>query len=191
MTASNLGPGWRPGPDGLLCRDAARVLLVDDADRLLLVRGHDIDQPERTWWFTLGGGIDPGEDARQAAVREVREETGLRLTPSDLIGPVWTRSAVFDFQRQHVRQDEEFFFARIGTADGIDTSGWTDIERGFMDEARWWDLDDLAQVTVEVFPAELAQLSRELLGGWDGIVRDLGHASSSDRAGTRPSPEQP
>ena len=74
---SALGDDWTPGPDGLPWRRAARVILLDEADRLLLVRGHDTDQPDRGWWFTVGGGIGVGETSRDAAVREMREETGL------------------------------------------------------------------------------------------------------------------
>ncbi len=170
---TNLGPGWTLGPDGLYFRRAARVLLLDDRDRLLLVRGHDVDQPERSWWFTLGGGIDPGETPRRAAVREVREETGLHLDEDQLEGPVLTRSAIFDFQREHVRQDEEFFLARIHRPGPVHLGGWTAVERSFMDEVRWWDLDDLDEVRLEVFPAGLARLTRELLGGWDGRLRHL------------------
>lgn len=157
----------------MLWRAAARVLLIDDRDRLLLVRGHDVDDPGRTWWFTIGGGIDAGESPRQAAVRELQEETGLQLAPEDLHGPVLTRSAIFDFQREHVRQEEEFFFARIDRPAEVVTDGWTPIERSFMDEARWWALDDLARVQVEVFPVGLAQLAASLIGGWDGTVRHL------------------
>src|SRR5699024_7998792 len=58
---SSLGSDWTRGADGVLFRTAARVLLFDEADRLLLVRGHDADDPGRSWWFTIGGGIDPGE----------------------------------------------------------------------------------------------------------------------------------
>ena len=144
--ATNLGPGWSLGEDGLFWRRAARVLLVDEQNRLLLVRGHDVDQPERTWWFTIGGGIDPGESAREAAVRELREESGLAVRAADLVGPVLTRSAIFDFQREHVRQDEEFFLARIERPGAVRTDGWTAVERSFMDEARWWDLAELARV---------------------------------------------
>lgn len=150
------------------------MLLVDERDRLLLVRGHDVDNPARTWWFTIGGGIDPGETAPQAAVREVHEETGLRLRHSDLVGPVLTRSAVFDFQREHVRQDEEFFFARVHQPAPVHHHGWTAVERSFMDEARWWDLEDLRQVQVEVFPEGLADLTARVVRGWDGRVRHLG-----------------
>ena len=183
--ASQLGPGWTLGTDGLFWRRAARVLLVDEADRLLLVRGHDVDQPERTWWFTIGGGIDAGETPRQAAVRETREETGLRLAQDDLLGPVLQRSAVFDFQREHVRQEEEFFLARITTPPPVRHDGWTAVERSFMDEVRWWDLAELRQVQVEVFPEGLADLTAELLSGWDGRVRRL-KPQMPDDDGSRP-----
>lgn len=168
------GPGWVRGPDGVLRRDAARVLLLDPRDRLLLVRGHDLDRPDRTWWFTVGGGIDPGEDAREAAAREVREETGLALDPAALVGPVLTRSADFDFQAATVHQDEVYFLHRLARdpADLV-TDGWTDVEAQFMDEVRWWDLGELARVEVEVFPLGLVDLVRSLLRGWDGVLRHV------------------
>jgi len=176
-TASALGDDWVRGEDGLRFRRAARVLLLDAEDRLLLVRGHDADQPERSWWFTVGGGIDPGESAREAALRELREETGLLLDDAALVGPVLTRSAVFDFFAERCRQDEEFFLARVaGAVDAATTAreGWTPVELDLLDELRWWRLDDLAAETREVFPEGLPDLVRPLLAGWDGTVRHLG-----------------
>jgi 8-oxo-dGTP pyrophosphatase MutT (NUDIX family) len=173
-----LGPEWQPGPDGLLFRRGARVILLDDDDRVLLLRGHDVDEPGRRWWFTVGGGIDAGESDRDAAVREVLEETGLLLTADDLDGPVFTRSAIFDFFARTCRQDEVFFLARLTGPASLSTSGWTDVERRVVDDLRWWPLDELARVTEEVFPAGLADLVSGLLGGWDGRTRHLGLASS-------------
>nr|WP_233571528.1 NUDIX domain-containing protein [Cellulomonas triticagri] len=174
-----LGDGWVLGDDGLRYRRAARVLLLDADDRLLLVRGHDVDQPERSWWFTVGGGIDPGESAPDAALREVREETGLVLDPGALVGPVLTRTGIFDFYAQRCRQDEEFFLARVDHAldtDAVDRVGWTALEQDVLDELRWWDLAelDVEGETREVFPEGLADLVRGLLTGWDGVVRHLG-----------------
>ncbi len=174
MTFSELSQEWQPGPDGMPFRRAARVLLFDDADRLLLVRGHDVHEPERSWWFTIGGGIAPGETAVEAAVRELREETGIRLEPRELAGPVLTRSAIFDFRARHVRQDEEIFLARTSQDAVLDTSGWEAAELEFMDEVRWFHLDELAAVTIEVFPEGLVEIARGLLDGWDGVTRDLG-----------------
>lgn len=53
---------------------------VLDGDRLLLVR-HIRDGR----WGTPGGAIEPGESPAEAAQRELREETGLRLSPSSII----------------------------------------------------------------------------------------------------------
>ena len=168
-----LGPEWEVAADGVRFRRAARVILVDDADRVLLLHGCDADQRERTWWFTVGGGIDPGETARDAAVRELAEETGLAVTAGNLVGPVFTRSAEFDFFRETCRQDELFFFTRWHGGRDLTRDGWTQIEVDTIDELRWWDLDELAAAEEEVFPFGLAGLVRSLLDGWDGVLRAL------------------
>ncbi|ROS74586.1 NUDIX hydrolase [Cellulomonas sp. PhB143] len=172
------GPDWVRGADGLLFRRAARVILLDPDDRVLLVRGHDVDQPARSWWFTVGGGIDAGESAREAALREVREETGIVLADDALVGPVVRRSAIFDFFAAHCRQDEVIFLARVdaAAAAALNRDGWTDGERDVLDELAWWDLAALAAVDIEVFPVGLAELVRGLVGGWDGVVVELGLA---------------
>ncbi|OCI31953.1 NUDIX hydrolase [Oerskovia enterophila] len=180
VSPTALGPDWVLGADGMRHRRGARVLLLDDAGRVLLARGHDTDQPERSWWFTVGGGIEPGESDRDAAVREVLEETGLRLDPADLQGPVWTRSAVFDFYRERCRQDEVFYLARITSTQAavpLTREGWTQIEHDVVDEMRWWALPELREVTIEVFPAGLPDLLEPLLDGWDGRTRHLGEAT--------------
>jgi 8-oxo-dGTP pyrophosphatase MutT (NUDIX family) len=171
-----LGPEWETGPDGVRFRKAARVILLDADDRVLLLHGCDADQRERTWWFTVGGGIDAGESALDAAVRELREETGLVVEASDLVGPVFSRSAEFDFFRETCRQDELFYLARYPVDRPVPTfsrEGWTDIEVDTIDELRWWDLDDLTVLDEEVFPHGLPGLVRGLLDGWDGVTRPL------------------
>lgn len=68
-------------------RPTARVLLVDEDERVLLFRGES-DADGSGFWFPTGGGLEPGETPQQAAVREVLEETGQRIE----LGPeVWTR----------------------------------------------------------------------------------------------------
>ena len=62
------------------------AIITDPAGRLLLIqRGHE---PEAGRWSLPGGRIEPGESDQQALVREVREETGLQVTPGRLVGVV-------------------------------------------------------------------------------------------------------
>lgn len=171
--AQRLGPGWQVGPDGVPYRRGARVIVLDDVGRVLLMRGNDAGRPDRHWWFTLGGGIDEGESDRDAAAREVREEAGLVVHPADLVGPVFTRRAVFDFFAITCRQDEVYFLARVSGAVVLATHGWTEVERRFVTDLRWWEPGALAEVEEEVFPAGLATLVADLAAGWDGRTRRL------------------
>src|SRR5262249_51641730 len=81
-------------------RTSARVVLLDEAGRLLLSCGSAPTHPEGDapkWWFTVGGQARAGETLPQAASREVYEETGLHADPSEMVGPMWRRDAILDF----------------------------------------------------------------------------------------------
>jgi 8-oxo-dGTP pyrophosphatase MutT (NUDIX family) len=149
-------------------------VVLDDAGRVLLARGHDADQPERSWWFTIGGGIDPGESETDAALRELREEAGLDLRPEDLQGPVLTRAGVFRFFAETCRQDEVFFVARVLAGHQPSDVGWTAIERDVLDELRWLSTAELRAQPLEIFPTALPDVVDALASGWDGTVRHLG-----------------
>ncbi|MFO7243319.1 MAG: NUDIX domain-containing protein [Actinomycetes bacterium] len=159
-------------------RRGARVLLIDDAGRILMVRGHDPHQPERTFWFTPGGGIEDGEDSRAAAVRELAEETGYVLEPHEIVGPVWRRTAVFDFASRPYVQHEEFFVGRVADAErrGRGEAELTQTEIEAIDEVAWLTHEELANDEREVFPDVLRESWAEFLE-WDGVTRDLGSVS--------------
>jgi 8-oxo-dGTP pyrophosphatase MutT (NUDIX family) len=52
--------------------------VVIDGDRVLLISMEPPGEPR--WWHFPGGGIEPGETPRDAAIRELFEETGLRAS---------------------------------------------------------------------------------------------------------------
>jgi 8-oxo-dGTP diphosphatase len=61
-------------------------VIKDESGRLLLIkRGHE---PGKGLWSIPGGRVEAGESDADALVREVREETGLIVTPGRLIGSV-------------------------------------------------------------------------------------------------------
>ena len=146
---------------GPLVRQAARVILVDEQERVLLVHGRDPARPDLpSWWILPGGGLDEGESREAAARREVLEETGLRL---DALGPVVLRRAVtFEFDGLQIEQDEEIFLVRwLSSAASLDTSGWNAIERRALTELRWWTLAELAGTTAVIYPEELLDLLQD------------------------------
>jgi 8-oxo-dGTP pyrophosphatase MutT (NUDIX family) len=157
-------------------RPSARVLLVDHRERILLFRGADPAKPHLPFWFTVGGGVEPGEEVTSAAVRELAEETGLRCEHSDMVGPVWVRYASFSFEGQDYDAEEWFFLHRLDGADvgfTVDESDWNDLERRTISHHHWWDLAELATTDDTVYPSQLAELLPKLLAGWDGRTREV------------------
>lgn len=63
---------------------AACIVVTDDHDRLLLVRRRVA--PKAGMWCLPGGFVECGETPEQAAVRELKEETGLTGRINTLIG---------------------------------------------------------------------------------------------------------
>jgi len=150
-------------PDMAIPRLAARVLLLDAAGRLLMLRGFDPARPDSRYWFTVGGGLDPGETPLDGAVRELFEEVGLRLLPSDLTGPVHHETVRFPFDGRWYEQQQEFFVARVDAWE-VDTSGQDEIELATVDAHRWWSLDELAETDERYYPPDLIDLVRRVLG---------------------------
>lgn len=68
---------------------AAVVLVSDDQGRLLYIRRNH--EPAMYRWSWPSGFVDAGERVEDAAVREVREETGLEVEIGDLLG-VWSQT---------------------------------------------------------------------------------------------------
>ena len=139
-------------------RRAMRVLLVDDADRLLLF--HDSDpglSPVPRWWITPGGGVDPGEEDTEAAAREVFEETGVQVAPDELVGPLATRVVVHGYSDVVTTQDEVFWFLRVPAFE-VSTVGHTEQELLTMTAHRWWTRGELAATAEEVWPRGILAL---------------------------------
>jgi 8-oxo-dGTP pyrophosphatase MutT (NUDIX family) len=157
-----------PGAGALPPRATARAIVLDPDDRLLLiayeaVRDVDPARPGlRRFWFTPGGGIEPGETPEIAVVRELSEEIGVFDAPR---GPlVAQRKAPVTLFRRACFVHERYFLVRLPSP-AIDTANLAATENDPILDVRWWDLDALDATDEVVEPRSLVRLARRVAAG--------------------------
>ena len=140
-------------------RHAARVVMLDETNRILLIK-FEANRRGAQWWATPGGSLEGNETHESAARREVKEETGFDLKN---IGPwIWTRKHVFRFGGCLYSQHERFFVANVYTFNPQPT----DLEAEELEELRdmrWWSLEELEVTMEELSPEALPSLVRRLI----------------------------
>ena len=149
-------------------RPSSRVVLLDPADRVLLIRleetGFVIDgvPMPSTYWITPGGGLEAGESHEDAAYRELFEETGI----DDLVlGPmIFEQEGNFSLAGEIVRAVEHYFVGWISMTD-VSFDHIDDIERSVSREPRWWTRRtvEAAAPNTTIFPETFAGLYDQAL----------------------------
>ena len=85
---------------------AASAVVVDEGGRILLHRRTD-----NQLWSIPGGGMEVGETIAETVVREVQEETGLKVEPERLVGIYTNPHHVTAYDDGEVRQQFSICFA--------------------------------------------------------------------------------
>ncbi|MFF1713576.1 NUDIX hydrolase [Streptomyces sp. NPDC058268] len=137
-------------------REAARVIVLDNDQRVLLLR---YDENEG-FWATPGGSLETGETYTAAALRELHEELGIDTTSVVLGTQLAERSQEHAVGGREVRQVERYFPAHLTAAD-VDASLATQPDN--IREHRWWTLDELRATHETVYPLGLADLTTDYI----------------------------
>jgi 8-oxo-dGTP pyrophosphatase MutT (NUDIX family) len=147
-------------------RVGSRVVLIDSRDRVLLLE-HLVDNPRdaahESIWVPPGGGLEPGESLADAAIRELWEETGLRLQE---MGPlVWKRRSTFAPAGVLMTFVEHFFVARVDAHDVAEHINPDEFERTLIRGVRWWSHGEIEASKALFAPRMLAQLLIPVIAG--------------------------
>ncbi len=148
-------------------RSVVRVVVLDKADRLLLFHTRDPQHRDfGTWWELPGGGIEPGETYLDAAVRELREETGIVVGTDQVGAPTWRRLATFIYRDGRRLQHEVIVPVRLdGAGPPVDESGRQDYEKEDYFDFRWWPVPEIVGSTQRFYPGRLPELLPAFLSG--------------------------
>jgi putative (di)nucleoside polyphosphate hydrolase len=135
---------------GYTYRPAAGIMLVSQGGQVWV--GQRLDSSLEAWQMPQGG-LDPGEDPREGALRELEEETGISRDlveivaqapdelfydlPEDLIGVVW--------KQKWRGQRQTWFLARfLGRDEDVNLQTADPEFRAW----RWAEVDDLPKLIV-------------------------------------------
>jgi ADP-ribose pyrophosphatase YjhB (NUDIX family) len=143
----------------LRLRIATRAVVMDEADRVLLVRfGCDV----ASIWTTPGGGVEEAETDEESIRRELAEETGLE--GFELGSHVWTRTAHVSLgDGRWDGEIERIYLVRTAYFEPAPRLGLDGLRAEGVSAIRWWTLDELEATAAVFAPRRLPVLVRELI----------------------------
>lgn len=108
------------------------------------------------YWATPGGGLESGETFAEAAVRELKEVTGISVA---CIGdPIARREFVLRLpDGEEVMADEQFFVVTV-TDQAVHRDRWTSQEVEVINDHKWWSAAELRSTSDIVWPDDLPKL---------------------------------
>ncbi|MEV6286610.1 GNAT family N-acetyltransferase [Kribbella sp. NPDC051770] len=121
-------------------RPAARAVVLDRDDRILLLRFAFGDRPDV--WAAPGGGVEPGESLPQALTRELAEEIG--LNPPAGAPHIWHQEVVAEGHAAgYAGVINDYFLVRVDTHTPGGSMSAAELLAENVHGHRWWTLQEL------------------------------------------------
>jgi ADP-ribose pyrophosphatase YjhB (NUDIX family)/L-amino acid N-acyltransferase YncA len=140
-------------------RPAARAVVLDPADRILLVR---FEFPDGPLWATPGGGLEAGETLRDGLHRELQEEIGLDA-PADP-PHLWHQEVVAEGHANgYDGVINDIFLVRTDPFTVGGTMSEAELKAEHLHGHRWWTIDEMLSSGARFAPRSLPALLADLM----------------------------
>ncbi|ETK25057.1 MULTISPECIES: NUDIX hydrolase [Pseudomonas] len=139
-------------------RKASRLLVINPSQEVLLFRFVHKDGPlaGQNYWATPGGGVEAGETFEVAAIRELREETGIKV--DTVAAPIADRKVPLMLPcGETVLAIEQYYLVHAPDED-LSKAEWTAHETQVMADHRWWSVNALRSTEETVWPQSLIDM---------------------------------
>lgn len=143
--STNFTPEFPISANHVKHRETARVLLRAKTGEYLMIFTHwDPGTGLAPRWLTPGGGIDDGETTLLAAVRELQEETGLKVHETSLGEVAHKIEFKLNWAGGELETGIAYFYEfEVAEPFELDKSLWMPDEHRDIVKYRWWKLSDL------------------------------------------------
>lgn len=145
-------------------RNSSRAIILNSKREIFLFKYYyGILREEKTVWITPGGKVEEGESFDEALEREVYEEVGLKLEGEPR--QICTRKELFILKSgEHVMANEKYFLVHADSWD-LSFDMWTDNEKKFTKDWKWWSLEEIKESSEQFFTKEIVDVLNDVVNG--------------------------
>ncbi len=152
-------------------RVTARAVLFHEESKSILL--FHIDDPnvvepgkgrKKPFWVTPGGKVEEGENEKQALMRELEEETGLKENQVVFIDKIWSGECDLTWGGKLTHLIDNFFLVKA-TSKEIGVDGREEKEAAVIKRHKWFSLNELKSSNEFFIPKGLPDLLSKIVAG--------------------------